>query len=70
VWNLLVASDSMADDMAYKIVKMLVERRPEMVAVHKEAEGFAVSNQAAGGSPIPFHPGAARYYAEQGIKVK
>jgi TRAP transporter TAXI family solute receptor len=70
VWNLLVASDSMPDDMAYKIVKMLVERRPEMVAVHKEAEGFAVSNQAAGGSPIPFHPGAARYYAEQGIKVK
>jgi TRAP transporter TAXI family solute receptor len=70
VWNLLVASDSMADDMAYKIVKMLVERKPEMVAVHKEAEGFAVSNQAAGGSPIPFHPGAARYYAEQGIKVK
>jgi TRAP transporter TAXI family solute receptor len=70
VWNLLVASTSMPDDMAYKIVKMLVERRPEMVAVHKEAEGFAVSNQAAGGSPIPFHPGAARYYAEQGIKVK
>jgi TRAP transporter TAXI family solute receptor len=70
VWNLLVASTSMPDDMAYKIVKMLVERKPEMVAVHKEAEGFAVSNQAAGGSPIPFHPGAARYYAEQGIKVK
>jgi len=70
VWNLLVASTSMPDDMAYQIVKMLVERKPEMVAVHKEAEGFAVSNQAAGGSPIPFHPGAARYYAEQGIKVK
>jgi TRAP transporter TAXI family solute receptor len=70
VWNLLVASTSMPDDMAYKIVKMLVERKPEMVAVHKEAEGFSVRNQATGGSPIPFHPGAARYYAEQGIKVK
>jgi len=70
VWNLLVASTSMPDDMAYKIVKMLVERKPEMVAVHKEADGFSVRNQAAGGSPIPFHPGAARYYAEQGIKVK
>jgi TRAP transporter TAXI family solute receptor len=70
VWNLLIASASMSDEMAYRIVKMLDERKPEMVAVHKEAEGFAVANQAAGGSPIPFHPGAARYYAERGIKVK
>jgi hypothetical protein len=70
VWNLLVASASMPDDIAYRIVKLLIERKPEMVAVHREAEGFAVANQAGSGSPIPFHPGAARYYAEQGVKVK
>jgi uncharacterized protein len=70
VWNLLVAPASMPDDTAYRIVKALVEHKPEMVAVHKEAEGFSVRNQAGGGSPIPFHPGAARYYAEHGVKVK
>jgi uncharacterized protein len=70
VWNLLVASASMPEDTAYRIVKALVEHKPEMVAVHKEADNISVGNQASGGSPIPFHPGAARYYAERGVRVK
>jgi len=70
VWNLLVANASMSDDDAYRVVKNLVENKPALIAVHKEAEQFGVENQSGGGSPIPFHPGAIRYFAERGIKLK
>lgn len=70
VWNLLVVNASMADDDAYRVVKTLVERKPELVAVHKEAEQFNIENQPKGGSPIPFHPGAIRYFAERGVNLK
>jgi len=68
VWNILVVNDKMSDQMAYDIVKTLFEKKPELVAVHKEAENIDLKSQAAG-SPIPFHPGAKKYLAEKGIKV-
>jgi TRAP transporter TAXI family solute receptor len=68
VWNVLVTSDKMSDAMAYSIVKTLLEKKAELVAVHKEAENIDVKNQAVG-SPIPFHPGARKYFEERGIKV-
>jgi len=68
VWNILVASDKMSDQMAYNIVKTLFEKKPELVAVHKEAEHIDLKSQALG-SPIPFHPGAKKYLEEKGIKV-
>jgi len=54
--------------MAYDIVKTLFEKKPDLVAVHAEAKNIDLKNQAQG-SPIPFHPGAKKYLAEQGIKV-
>jgi TRAP transporter TAXI family solute receptor len=70
VWNLVVCHENMKGDVAYDIVKTLFERKPELVAVHKEAGWLALEPQAAGGSPIPFHPGAIRYFKEKGITVK
>ena len=67
VWNILVASDKMSNDMAYQIVKTLMEKKPELVAVHKEAINIDARYQAVG-SPLPWHPGAKKYFEEQGIK--
>jgi TRAP transporter TAXI family solute receptor len=67
VWNILVASDKMSNDMAYAIVKTLMEKKPELVAVHKEATNIDVKYQALG-SPLPWHPGAKKYFEEQGVK--
>ena len=69
VWNILVASDKMSDAMAYTIVKTLFEKKPDLVAVHKEAQNIDLKSQVSG-SPIPFHPGAKKYLEEQGVKVK
>jgi TRAP transporter TAXI family solute receptor len=69
IWNILVTSDKMSDSMAYSIVKTLFEKKPELVAVHKEAENIDLKNQAVG-SPLPFHPGAKKYLEEHGVKVQ
>ena len=45
VWNILVVPDKMSDKMAYDIVKTLFEHKPELVAVHKEAENIDLKNQ-------------------------
>src|SRR4051812_2242520 len=68
VWNILVTGDRMSDDVAYSIVKTLIEKKDELVAVHKEAEAFSLENQVQERSPIPFHPGALKYFQEKGVK--
>lgn len=70
IWNLLICNENMKDDVAYDIVKTLFEHKTELVAVHREARWLSLEPQAAGGSPIPFHPGAIRYFTEKGIKVR
>ena len=67
VWNILVTSDKMSDQMAYDIVKTLMEKKPELVAVHKEAENIDLKYQKIG-SPLPYHPGAKKYFEEKGVK--
>jgi TRAP transporter TAXI family solute receptor len=67
IWNLLVASDKMSDQMAYDIVKTLMEKKPELVAVHKEAGNIDIMFQRIG-SPITYHPGARKYFEEHGVK--
>ncbi len=68
VWNVLVAHKDMSDQDAYTIVKTIFDRKADLVAVHKEALNFEVKNQP-GRSPIPFHPGAKKYFAEKGVKL-
>ncbi|MDB5633566.1 MAG: C4-dicarboxylate transporter substrate-binding protein [Tardiphaga sp.] len=67
VWNIIVTGDKMSNDDAYNIVKTLVEKKADIVAVHKEAESFSLDNQIQERSPIPFHPGALKYFKEKGI---
>ena len=68
VWNILAVNEKMDEKMAYEITKTIFEYKPELVAVHKEAQHIALQNQLMGGSPIPFHPGALKYFAEKGVK--
>jgi len=70
VWNLLAANEKMSEQTAYTFVKTLFERKADMVAMHKEAENIALEYQNNSASPIPYHPGAIKYFAEKGIKLK
>jgi len=69
VMNILVAHESMDEKTAYNIVKTIFDKRQDLIAVHKEAENFKLENQKTAASPVPFHPGAVKYFAEKGIKL-
>jgi TRAP-type uncharacterized transport system substrate-binding protein len=68
--NILLAHENMDEKTAYNITKAIFEKKADIVAVHKEAENIKFENQKASASPIPFHPGALKYYAEKGVKVQ
>ena len=70
VTNLLVANQSMDEKTAYTIIKTLWEHRVDLVRVHAEAINIKPENQKAEASSIPWHPGAIKYFAEQGIKIR
>jgi TRAP transporter TAXI family solute receptor len=70
VWNILVSHENLSNQTAYNIVKTIFDKRDDMIAVHKEAENFRLENQKASASPIPFHPGAVKYFAERGVRIR
>src|SRR6476646_8196382 len=70
VMNILVAHEKIDDKTAYNIVKAVFEHRDELIRVHKEAENIKLENQKKEASPLPWHPGAMKYFAEKGLKLQ
>src|SRR6476620_5081195 len=67
VWNILVTNDKLPDDLAYTIVKTIFDKKADLVAVHREADAIDYKSQAKENSPVPWHPGALKYFAEHGV---
>jgi hypothetical protein len=70
VWNILVSHENLSNEAAYNIVKTIFEKRDELIAVHKEAASFKLETQKQAASPVPFHPGAVKYFTEKGVKLQ
>jgi len=70
VTNLLAVHQNMDDKTAYAITKAMFENVVDLVRVHAEAVNIKLENQKAENSSIPWHPGAIKYFAERGIKIK
>jgi len=69
VANILVASQAMPDKEVYSILKTIFDHKADLVAVHKECENFKLENQKQTASPLPWHPGAVKYFGEKGVKL-
>jgi TRAP transporter TAXI family solute receptor len=65
--NLLVVHEDFDADLAYQITRLLFEQRLELARIHREAGNITLVG-IAGRSPVPFHPGAIRFYRERGIE--
>ena len=70
VWNILVSHENLSNEAAYNIVKTIFDKRDELITVHKEAANFKLETQKQAASPIPFHPGAVKYFTEKGVKLQ
>ena len=68
VYNFGIAHKSLPDDVAYKIVKSVLENNDRMVKGHAAAVETIAANASRNGF-LPFHPGAVKYYQEKGIKL-
>ncbi len=66
VANLLVVSDTMPEPLAYDVTRLLFEKQAELISIHPQARDLTLAT-ALTGSPIPFHPGAVRYYRERKV---
>jgi TRAP-type uncharacterized transport system substrate-binding protein len=60
----------MDEKLAHDVTKATFEGKPDLAGVHAEGKNLELANQYAVSSPIPFHPGAARYFSEKGLKPR
>lgn len=66
VVNFFVTHEDVSEEMAYQMTKQLFENLPDLEAAHAAAKAIRLES-ALNGMPIPLHPGAERYYREQGM---
>ncbi|MBU2960792.1 TAXI family TRAP transporter solute-binding subunit [Citreicella sp. C3M06] len=66
ITNILVTSSDVSDELAYQMTKLLFENLDQLKAAHAAAGAIDIQN-AIKNSPIPMHPGAEKYYKEQGL---
>jgi TRAP-type uncharacterized transport system substrate-binding protein len=61
VVNLVVVPDSMPDDLAYDLTRLIFEYHNELTLVHPEWQNVDRTT-ASHTNPVALHPGAARFY--------
>jgi uncharacterized protein len=68
-WATLYASPSLDEDQVYEMVKVMYENMSPDTVGHAVASEIQLDSAIDGLGGIPLHPGAARYYEEQGIPL-
>jgi TRAP transporter TAXI family solute receptor len=66
VQNYLVTRSDLSDDAVYQMTKAIFDNIPELIAAHSAARAIKLES-AAKDSPVPLHPGAAKYFKEKGV---
>ncbi len=66
--NFLAARPDLSEETVYKITKTIYENLPFLHGIHKATMAMSLE-RAISGLPVPLHPGAAKYYQEQGIEI-
>lgn len=66
-WDALVAGSQVSDETIYKLVKAIATHEDRFRATHPALAGFSIKTAARNPTPLPYHPGAERYYREVGI---
>lgn len=61
--NVLVCREDLGEDIVYELTKAFFAALPELAQIHAAAR--LIDAEQAPATPIPLHPGAARYYRER-----
>lgn len=66
--NFLATHADLPEENVYQITKTIYENLAFLQAIHPATKAMALE-AAIAGLPVPLHPGAARFYQEQGIEI-
>ncbi|MCE0732669.1 TAXI family TRAP transporter solute-binding subunit [Halomonas sp. G15] len=66
--NILAARADVPEDDVYAITKAMYENLPFLNNIHPATKAMALE-KAIVGLPMPLHPGAARFFEEQGLEI-
>ena len=66
--NILAVRDDVSEEDVYQITKTIYENLPFLNNIHAATKAMALE-KAIVGLPMPLHPGAQRFYEEQGIDI-
>lgn len=64
--NFLVVREDMKEAEVYALTKAIFDNLADLQASHVAAKAITIKD-AMKGSPVPFHPGAERYFKEKGV---
>ncbi|MBY6092554.1 TAXI family TRAP transporter solute-binding subunit [Maritimibacter alkaliphilus] len=65
----IAATSAMSDDTAYQIVKAVMEDKEVQANAFSVVKGADLAQMTLDYATVPLHPGALRWFAEQGIEV-
>jgi TRAP transporter TAXI family solute receptor len=67
LWSAVLASSHTSEETIYKFMKALAANRNRVRTIHPSLAKFSVEDVARNPTPLPLHPGAARFYREAGV---
>ena len=68
LWNFAIAHKDMPESLAYELTKLAMSNPDRMKQIHAAASETLLENWDKN-TFMPFHPGAVRYFEEQGITI-
>ncbi len=68
MWNFAIAGCDLPEDFVYEVTKVTMENNDKMRNVHRSAE-HSIPENLKHNKVLPFHPGAVRWYEENGYEI-
>jgi TRAP transporter TAXI family solute receptor len=63
----VLADSSVDDETVYKLVKAIAENKTKLVAAVEDFKDLDLKAMGQSDLPVPYHPGAIKYFKEQGV---
>lgn len=68
MWNFAIAGCDLPEDLVYEATRVTMENNDKMREIHRSA-ATTIPENVSNNTVIPFHPGAARWYQENGYEI-
>ena len=66
VWSSMLVRNDLPEDIVYQMTKVMYEEKAAISQAHSAGKYLNLETSR-GGVPVPFHPGAIKYYKEKGL---